>query len=48
MDRTRRTVMRGLCLLLLLCAAASPAYASFGDCADPAYRARFDVRFATS
>lgn len=40
-------VLRVLCLLLLFCAGV-PAHASFGDCADPAYRARFDARFATS
>jgi hypothetical protein len=38
---------RVLCLLLLACAWL-PAHASFGDCADPAYLARFDARFATS
>jgi hypothetical protein len=44
----RARAARIIGLLLLLCCAWIPAHASFGDCADPAYRARFDPRFATS
>lgn len=40
----RRFVPAGLVLLVLLLWGMPPALAAFGDCADPAYRSRFDDR----
>ena len=42
--RARRFVPAGLVLLVLLFGGVPPASAAFGDCADPAYRSRFDAR----